>query len=386
MRRRRFLGGLTAGCALTAGCLGRRSETQAGSQPPEDGGIQPPATLEETELPVPEDELRQPLPRDHIPAITDPAFAADWSQLDAASYDEPVPDDGELRLPGDAPVLGVHRNGESRAYPLRVLNWHEVVNDEFGGPVAVTYCVLCGSGVVVERVVDGEPTVFGVSGKLWKSDLVMYDQATDSLWSQLLATAIRGEKTGTRLRILPSTLTTWDEWQERQPETSVLLPPPESNTVEGRDETFDYFEPRYGYDEESQLVGRDSVDGGLYDKTMVVGVSHDGTARAYPYHVVNAETVVEDSVAGKPVVVTVGPADTLAAYDRRVDGRALSFDPDGERHLAGGGSRWERTTGRAVDGPFDGQRLDRANDHLPMFWLGWQNFNPETDVYGIDAE
>ncbi|PSP41684.1 hypothetical protein BRC63_03600, partial [Halobacteriales archaeon QH_10_70_21] len=90
-----------------------------------------------------------------------------------------------------------------------MLNWHEIVNDAFAGPLAVTYCPLCGSGIVVERVVAGTPTLFGVSGRLRRDDLVMYDRATDSLRSRILATAIRGPRTGDRLTIVPSTLTTW---------------------------------------------------------------------------------------------------------------------------------------------------------------------------------
>jgi hypothetical protein len=128
-------------------------------------------------------------------------------------------------------VLGVEHDDRARAHPLRVLNHHEVVNDEFAGPLAVTYCVLCGSGVVFERRVTGEPTTFGVSGRLWRSDLVMYDGLTDSLWSQLAATAIRGPRTGDRLTLVPSSLTTWGKWRSAHPETRVLLPPPHSGTV-----------------------------------------------------------------------------------------------------------------------------------------------------------
>jgi hypothetical protein len=322
---------------------------------------------------VPASELRQALPRDHIPAVVDPAFASDWRGVES---------NGEsLRLPEDAPVLGVERDDRARAYPLRVLNRHEVVNDAFDGPIAVTYCVLCGSGVVFERRVNGERTRFGVSGTLWRSDLVTYDERSGSLWSQLAATAIRGPRTGERLSVVPSALTTWGEWRSRHPATRVLLPPPHSDVIASSPRSFDYSSPRYDYGDESQLIGLDSHDGGLHPKTMVVGVAADGVVRAYPFPAVAAAGVVNDRVGDLPVAVTVTPGGTLVAYDRRVGREVLTFEAEDDRHLAAGGSRWARASGRAVDGAREGRRLERANDHPPMFWLGWSNFNPETDVY-----
>ena len=326
---------------------------------------------------MPLSEIRQPIAKDSIPAIVDPAFTDDWGGLETDG-------DAGPSLPDDAAVVGVERDGERRAYPLRVLNWHEIVNDAFAGPLAVTYCPLCGSGIVVERVVAGTPTLFGVSGRLWRDDLVMYDRATDSLRSQILATAIRGPRTGDRLTIVPSTLTTWGEWRGTHPDTAVLLPPPRSSTVRGRDRTYNYFDPKYGYEDEPRLVGWAGSDGRLSDRTMVVGVSVDGTATAYPFPVVEDAGVVEDRVGSRPVVVATAPDGTLVAYDRRVDGRTLSFAPAGERLLRAGGSRWERTTGAAVGEPYEGTRLARANEHPPMFLKGWLAFYPGTAVHGVD--
>ena len=368
MRRRRLLRALSAGLAATAaGCLADPPGDQPGTTATPSDGV---------ELPVPRTEMRNPFPSDYIPAIVEPAFAESWDSLEAGGRDP--------TLPGEAPVLGVERAGSARAYPLRVLNRHEVVNDNHGSPIAVTYCVLCGSGVVFEREVAGEPTTFGVSGKLWRSDLVMYDDLTDSLWSQLMATAIGGPQTGERLAVLPSTLTTWSEWQAAHSDVEVLLPPPHSTAISEYDRSFDYFSPKYGYGDESQLVGRDSHDGELHPKTMVVGIESGGETRAYPFPVVTAAGVVNDRVAGRPIVVAVAHDDTLVAYDRRIGGETVRFEADGERYLAGGGSRWNRASGVASDGPFAGQQLRRANDHPPMFWTGWSKFNPETDVYGLD--
>ncbi|MFB6298414.1 MAG: DUF3179 domain-containing protein [Salinirussus sp.] len=383
MNRRRYLllvGAVTslAGCAARGS--GGRDETATGPGTPATGRAPRPPPASEVDLPVSTAEMRQPLPRDYIPAIVDPAFGADWSGLDAGGRDS--------TFPGDAPVLGVARGGRARAYPLRVLNHHEVVNDEFSGSIAVTYCVLCGSAVTFRRRVAGRPSVFGVSGKLWQSDLVMYDRRTGTLWSQLLATGINGPRTGERLDLLPTRLTTWQEWREEFPATRVLLPPPRSGTLGTYDRSFDYFSPAYGYGDEDQLVGLDSVEGGIHQKTLVIGVVAGGTSRAYPYVAV-ADTrggVVNDRVGGRPVVVATTPEGNLVAYDRRVDGQPRQFGPAGTGFLRGAGSRWRRTTGRAVDGRHEGDRLRRANDLPPMFWYGWSKFYRDTELYGIDVE
>jgi hypothetical protein len=379
MNRRSFLGALLAGTTgVLAGC---RAPTGSGTpQSREPTGTPTPVRqrLGDVELPVPSSEMDHRLPKDTIPAIVDPVFADDWTGLTVPEHSTY---DGGPLLPDDAPVVGVERGGEARAYPLRILDWHEVVNDTFAGPLLVTYCPLCGSSVTAERRVDGAETRFGVSGRLWRNDLVLYDRATDSLWSQLLAAAIQGPRTGERLTQVPATLTSWGEWRATHAGTSVLLPPPHSNTVRGRDETYDYFSSKYLHDDD-QLIGRPSdMSDPVGPRQFVVGVTADGVARAYPFDVVTAASVVNDTVGDQPVVVTVTPGQSLVAYERTVDGTVLSFEPAGDAHLRAGGSRWERTTGRAVDGPFEGQRLVAANDDEPMLWTGWEAFHPGTTVY-----
>lgn len=378
MERRALLAVVGSGLAVGfAGCGGAPSAPgePAATREGESGN---PQRIDNVDLPVPLGEMEVRLPRDGIPAIVEPAFAADWTDLS-------VPDDsrydGGPLLPDDAPVVGVERDGRARAYPLRVLNWHEVVNDAFGGPLLVTYCPLCGSSVVAERRVAGEPAVFGVSGRLWRDDLVLYDRATESLWSQLLAVAIHGPQTGEQFALVPSSLSTWGEWQTSHPDTDVLLPPPPSNTLRGPDATFDYFSEKYGYSEE-QLIGYAGNETGRpAPRRLVIGVTADGEAKAYPFDAVVGAGVVNDRVGELPVVVTVTPSDTLVAYDRRVGGRILSFDAAGPAHLRADGSRWERETGRAVDGSHRGTRLEPATDVPAMFWKGWTAFHPETTVY-----
>ncbi|WP_306118703.1 MULTISPECIES: DUF3179 domain-containing protein [unclassified Roseitalea] len=149
-------------------------------------------------------------PRDGIPSIDNPVF-------------EFVPGHDDL-APTD-PVVGVTIGGDARAYPLRILTWHEIVNDVVGDtPIAVTYCPLCNSAPVFERTVDGRVLEFGVSGKLKDSNLIMYDRQTETWWQQFTGEAIVGELTGTLLELVPARLQSWAEFAEQNPNGRVLVP------------------------------------------------------------------------------------------------------------------------------------------------------------------
>ena len=140
--------------------------------------------LSNTTLPR-EEILHGGPPRDGIPALSDPKLIA----AEAASYLEPT-----------SRVVGITLKGKSRAYPIAILNWHEIVNDEIDGQrFAVTYCPLCGTAVTFDATIDGTPTDFGVSGLLYNSDVLLYDRDTESLWSQILGQSVSGERVGTRL-------------------------------------------------------------------------------------------------------------------------------------------------------------------------------------------
>ncbi len=149
-------------------------------------------------------------PKDGIPSIDDPSFTAVGEATEMAPRE---------------PVIGLVVNGVARAYPLYVLTWHEIVNDSIGGvPVAVTYCPLCNAAIVFDRRVGGEVLEFGTTGKLRRSDLVMYDRTTESWWQQFLGEAIVGELTGTRLEMLPARLESWERFAARHPDGEVLVP------------------------------------------------------------------------------------------------------------------------------------------------------------------
>jgi hypothetical protein len=165
-------------------------------------------------------------PKDGIPSIDEPTFV-------------PV---AEAGLPANEPVIGLAIEGDARAYPLRILIWHEIVNDVVGGaPVAVTFCPLCNTGIVFDRRLDGRVLEFGTTGKLRNSDLVMYDRTTESWWQQFLGEAIVGELTGRRLVMLPSRLESFASFKARAADGKVQVPGGGAMRAYGRN-------PYVGYD------------------------------------------------------------------------------------------------------------------------------------------
>lgn len=239
MRRRRFLATLSALASGVAGCTGRFQPAPESDKAIENvtGADGNPSNI----------CAREPRP-ERIPAIVGPAFDTDWSGI------------GQTLRDGTT-VVGLERSGEARAYPLTVLRF-EIVNDHFDAPVLVTYCPLCSSGLTAIREVNGQATVFGNTSYTWQPpsgpgqtaldedrvfglsgrgsveptndpNLVMFDGATGSYWSQLLGQAICGPLTGETLTLIPSTVTTWSAWREAHPDTEVLLPPPPSRTMTG---------------------------------------------------------------------------------------------------------------------------------------------------------
>lgn len=176
---------------------------------------------------VPLDEIVDVIGKDNIPSIDDPAFK---------------PAAEETRIPGNEPVVALAHGGVARAYPIRYLMWHEIVNDTIAGtPVAVTYCPLCNTAIVFERVLDGTPVTFGTTGKLRHSDLIMYDRREENWWQQFTGEAIVGKRAGQKLDKLPSAMISFDQFRQRHPEGAVLLPDPRRGRQAGTN-------PYVGYD------------------------------------------------------------------------------------------------------------------------------------------
>ena len=319
-------------------------------------------------------------PRDVIPPLDSPTFTS----VVEAVFD------------GREPGMMVVIDGDARFYPLQILNFHEVVNDEIGGiPVAVTYCPLCNSAVVFDRRVGGEELTFGTSGLLRNSDLVMWDRMTESLWQQITGEAVVGELTGTSLEMLPSAIVRFADFATEHPGGLVLSPDTGIYGAYG-------VNPYVGYS--SAQAPDPNFFRGEYDERLpalerVIGVNTGGEDRAFPFSLMAELRVANDVVGGVPVVVFWGAPDTADALDagrvaagrsigtglaflREVDGETLAFslvESDGDMFRdSATGSTWT-LLGRAIDGPLAGTQLEVA-PHTNSFWFAWAAFHPEGSI------
>lgn len=358
-----ILTGLTVGSILGTGAPTHPQSTATAS-PPSDVRV----TDDGTRYVVNPAQLRQGCPGgpECIPAIDNPTYQpanqADW-------------------LADEDLVIGIQMGGETRAYPLRILNVHEIVNTEIGDrAIAVTYCPLCRSGLVFDRTIDETTLSLGVSGKLLNANLVMYDRETETYWSQLNGTAVVGPLVPAQLDILPNTITEWGDWRSEHPETVVLS----RNTGIYPAATYSS-DPYSGYTESDRVgFGVQNVDERLGPKVIVYGVTVGNTSRAYPDSVVERERVINDVVAGVPVLVVADPGSGgIRVFVREVDGDAIKFRTEDDRLVDAAGGEWTYT-GTAVAGPHSGAELARLNSH-GIYWFAWSQFNPDTGVYPADA-
>lgn len=226
-------------------------------------------------------------PKDGIPSIDNPKFVSTT--------------DADVFLEADSVGLGITYKDESRFYPYNILVWHEIVNDTFGGdPLLITYCPLCATGVVFDRRVNGTPEEFGVSGRLWQSNLLMYNRATnpndESLWSQILGEAVLGEHTGDRLAIIPSDTVRYSDWKKAHPDTTVLSQETGANRDYGRDPYGNY------YSDETVGFGATFNDDRLHPKAFVLGVEIDGQFKAYKKEALPKGTIT-DTFAGQEIQI-----------------------------------------------------------------------------------
>ena len=264
-------------------------------------------------------------PKDGIPSIDDPKFvsveeADQWIQ------------DNEL-------VLALVYKDVKRVYPLQIMVWHEVVNDNIAGdPILITYCPLCGSGIAYERKIEGETVEFGTSGKLFNSNLVMYDRKTDTYWQQIDGKAIVGELTGMELKEISVDTVVWRDWKKAHPDSEVLSQDTGFNRAYGRD-------PYGSYYEDSFLIfpveGRDDR---VHPKTVVFGIEIDGKFKAYGEEDLKKAGAIEDEFSGIKLKI--------------------------ERDAAGIVKVTNLDTGEEVVKERD-------------FWFAWYAFHPDTELYKL---
>jgi hypothetical protein len=231
---------------------------------------------------------------------------------------------------------------------------------------------------VYAREIDGKEFTFGVSGKLIRNVLVMYDRQTESYWSQLLGESVAGELVGTKLEFLPSWMTTWEQWKELHPDTIAL-------DKGGRRGSRDSYASYYASDS-AGVIGKTNFDDRLYTKEFVIGVEVEDTAVAYPFSVLNNQAIINDSVGDNELLVTFDRNSGIGiVFDRTLDGEILTFSQASENLIVTDeetGSTWDALSGNAIDGPLAGNQLDRIKS-TTVFWFGWADFHPETLVYGI---
>ncbi len=318
------------------------------------------------------------VPRDGIPPIDNPKFV-DFAEANVWVGDR-------------EPVISLAVNGEARAYPLQILTWHEIANDVVGGtPVAVTFCPLCNSSVVFDRRVLGETLRFGVSGNLRNSDLIMWDDKTETWWQQLTGEAIVGDLVGVELDFLASQLISYAEFKESFPAGLVLSRDTGHMRDYGRN-------PYVGYDsiDESPFLFSGPLDGRLRSTSRVVAVHNDAESVAYPFESLGEVRVVNDRVGSDSIVVlwtpdtasalgesqigSAGAVGSGVAFGRTVDGRELTFEfRDGEFLDVETGSTWS-ISGRATAGPLAGEQLPDFV-HANHFWFAWAAFRPDTRIW-----
>jgi hypothetical protein len=315
--------------------------------------------------------------KDGIPAINNPVFV---SQEQAAGWIE-----------DQEPVIALEIDGKARAYPIQILIWHEIVNDELSGvPVLVTFCPLCYSAIVFDRDIDGEVHEFGVSGFLRHSDMIMFDRKTDSLWQQFSGEALVGDYTGKELTILPSQLISFQQFREAYPDAMVLS----KNTGYRRN----YGDNPYaGYDDinNSPFLMRGEVSDKVRPMEKIVGVRTKEENIGYTYTLTREKGVYNDEAGGEPIVIfhVEGMASALddreirnsrddgatGVFSRRLNGEILEFEfVNNTIRDTKTQSVWD-ITGKAVRGEFAGEQLSpvKSGDYFAFAWLV---FYPESRI------
>ncbi|MBC7813171.1 MAG: DUF3179 domain-containing protein [Burkholderiales bacterium] len=324
-------------------------------------------------------------PPDGIPPIDDPVFES----IDAARE----------WLQPQSPVIALEINDNARAYPLAILIWHEIANDVVGGvPVAVTFCPLCNASLVFDRRVEGEILRFGVSGNLRNSDMIMWDDRTQSWWQQFTGEGIVGSHTGDMLTLLPSQVVGFGDFAAQYPDGQVLSRETGSTRSYGTN-------PYIGYDSaaapflfEGELDDRLAWNERVLAGTVAYLVGEPETI-AYPFSILSEERVINDIRGGLSVVAIWqdGMASALdgssiddsrlvgtaALYSRELNDETLTFsvDENGVIRDDQTGSAWN-VFGTSTEGELAGSQL-RQLSAAPHFWFAWVAFAPDTTVYGV---
>jgi len=317
-------------------------------------------------------------PKDGIPAIDNPKFV---DTAGATTWLDPR-----------EPVIVVSIGSKARAYPLEILIYHEIVNDELAGvPISVTFCPLCNASIVFDRRVKGRVLDFGTTGRLRKSDLVMYDRQTETWWQQFTGQAIVGDLVKTVLKRVPASIVAFADYAKAYPAGEVLSRDTGHSRPYGHN-------PYRGYDRigDRPFLFHDPIDPRLPAMARVLNVSVGSADKIYPFTTFKTEPVINDEVAGVPVVVlsaqgTLSVLDAGAiresrkiasanAFDRRLEGRVLRFEVRARKIRDRETDSVWNLLGHAVAGPLAGKKLARVNSGV-HFAFAWLAFNPKSEIY-----
>lgn len=313
---------------------------------------------------IPEEDILEGGPgKDGIPSLSNPFLLT----AEEATY-----------LNEDDLVIGIRIGTDARAYPHRLLDWHEIVNDRVGGrDIAITYCPLTGTGIGWDREVEGTVTSFGISGLLYNSNMIAYDRNTDSNWSQMLLKSVNGEQIGKKIATHQVIETTWSTWKLLFPDTRVLS----QITGYNRDYTT-YPYGNYRTSNNTLIFPVALEDNRLPWKERVLGVVRSGDAKAYRFHNFpdSGIGVINDGFLGRGLVVA-GSRDMnfMVAFERKLeDGTQLTFSPIQDElpviMTDQEGNKWT-VVGEAVAGPRAGTSLP-AVDAFIGYWVAWGAFYP----------
>jgi Protein of unknown function (DUF3179) len=293
-------------------------------------------------------------------------------------YDSPAfASADEVKVDSDDKVLAVRVGQDARAYPIRTMGYHHIVNDIVGGvPIAVTYCTLCHTGLVWSPVVDGRTLHFRLAG-INNGNALLRDEETSSIWQQSTGEAIFGPLKGRQLEQIQSSELSFALWRKEQPQGKVLKP---NAAYEGE------YDPK---DWEAHVAKTrtvvDTTKSGIAPHQLMIGVTVAGESKAYPIEAVLAAKVIEDRIEGAPVVVVVGPdGASIRAFANTelADGATLTFaggDGDAVMRDAQTGSVWN-FQGCAVEGALTGRCLKQIDAHKD-YWFDWMNHHPTSAVY-----
>lgn len=327
---------------------------------------------------IPENEVFDGGPgKDGIPSIDNPEFAP-ANEIEFAA--------DERR------VLGIKIGDRVRAYPHQILDWHEIVNDQVGETAfAVTFCPLTGTGIGWNRTIDEETTEFGVSGLLFRNNLIAYDRNTDSRWSQMQLRSVWGDRADTNIETIRMIETTWETWKTLYPGSDVLT----TDTGFSRDYNGHAYGRDYTTDHSNILFPVKNSDSRLENKVRVHGVIADETARESATVRVyelrkfgDGITVVEDQIDGMDVVVVGSTGyDFAASFETTLeDGTELTFEPVSDELPVvmedQEGTKWD-IFGYAMEGPRAGEQLTATRSYTG-YWFAWADFFPDPEIYQFE--